>query len=62
MNVAVGSLVLLGFILILFGIIFKYSRLNLMEPIFSIPISFFTISNTCFLVALVIDKFDTDGK
>jgi hypothetical protein len=58
MNLATGSMVLLGFIFILFGLVLKMSGLNLLEPLFSRLSSFFAIANTCFLAALIIDRFD----
>ena len=58
MSVAVGSLVLLGFFMIMFGLILKMSGLNLLEPVFSSIGGYFSMANTCFLVALVVDRFD----
>ena len=54
----VGTLVLVGMLLILGGVILKFAGLNLLEPLFYMPVSFFVVANTCFLLALVIDKFD----
>lgn len=58
MNVAAGTLILLGFLLMMGGVIQKLAGLNLLEPIFNQPISTFVVANTCFILALVIDKFD----
>jgi hypothetical protein len=58
MNVATGSLVLLGFFMIMFGMILKMAGLNLLEPIFYNFSGYFSMANTCFLIALVVDRFD----
>lgn len=58
MSAGVGTLVLVGMLLLLGGVILKFAGLNLLEPLFFIPSSFFVVANTCFLLALVIDKFD----
>lgn len=54
----VGTLVLVGMVLLLGGVILKFAGLNLLEPLFYVPASFFVVANTCFLLALIIDKFD----
>ena len=58
MGIAVGSLILLGFLLLQVGVIFKMIGINLLHPIFEIPSNFFIVANTCFLVALIVDRFD----
>ncbi|MGB2598949.1 MAG: hypothetical protein WBB86_04120 [Candidatus Omnitrophota bacterium] len=58
MGLATGSLVLLGLFMVMFGIILKLSGMNLMEPIFNSIGGYFSMANTCFLVALVVDRFD----
>jgi len=62
MNLAVGSLVLLGFFMIMFGMILKMSGLNLLEPVFYSIGGYFSMANTCFLIALVVDRFDKSGN
>ena len=57
MNLAVGSLLLVGFIMIQGGVVLQIAGLNLLDPLFKIPSSAFLIANTCFLVALIIDRF-----
>ncbi len=57
MNLAVGALVLVGFLMLQVGIIFRMSGFNILEPMFEIPQNFFIASNTCFLIALVVDRF-----
>ena len=59
MSLGVGVLVLLGLILILFGVIFKLSGLNLLHPQIKDVSNFFVIANTCLLLAIIVDKFDT---
>lgn len=58
MSLGVGVLVLLGLILILFGVIFKLSGLNLLHPQIKDVSNFFAIANTCLLLAIIVDKFD----
>lgn len=62
MNLGTGVLVLLGFFLILFGIIMKFSGLNLLDPLCSRISSFFAIANTCFLIAIIVDRFDKPAE
>jgi len=57
MNLAVGSLVLLGFLFSLFGVVFKLSGFNLLYPMITEVANFFVASSICFLMALVIDRF-----
>ena len=60
MNAATGSLVLLGLFMVMFGVILKLAGMNLMEPIFNTIGGYFSMANTCFLVALVVDRFDKE--
>ena len=60
MGLATGSLVLLGLFMVMFGIILKLSGMNLMEPIFNSIGGYFSMANTSFLVALVVDRFDKE--
>ncbi|MFQ5952867.1 MAG: hypothetical protein ACE5JK_05635 [Candidatus Omnitrophota bacterium] len=62
MSLATGSLVLLGFFLIMFGVILKFSGLNLLEPLFYNIGGYFAMANTCFLIALVVEKFDKPSE
>lgn len=59
MNVAVGCLVLLGFVLIMSGVIQKVAGLNLLEPLINASGAAFMAANTCFLLAIVLDRFDS---
>jgi hypothetical protein len=58
MSTGTGTLLLVGFFFILFGIILKFSGLNLLEPVVYQITSYFTVANTCFLVALIVHLFD----
>ncbi len=58
MSMAVGSLVFLGFIFIMCGMILKFSGLNLLDPLIRSIASYFLAANTCFLTALIISWFD----
>ncbi len=62
MGLATGSLVLLGLFMVMFGIILKLSGMNLMEPIFNSIGGYFSMANTCFLVGLVVDRFDKEPR
>ena|GEM_PF-1615685 len=61
LNLAEGSLVLLGFILILNAVIFKVSGLNLL-PIIKKASNFVMVANTCFLMALISAIFENPEK
>lgn len=58
MNLAVGSLIFLGFLCIMLGVIARLSGVTLMAPVLSTPGQYLIVANTCFLVALVIDWFE----
>ncbi|RKY40045.1 MAG: hypothetical protein DRP85_09355 [Candidatus Makaraimicrobium thalassicum] len=58
MNLAEGTLVLLGFIFILAAMVLKISGLNVLDPIINPVYGFFLAVNTCFLIAFVIAMFD----
>ena len=58
MNLAEGTLVLLGFIFILAAMVLKISGLNVLDPIINTVYGFFLAANTCFLIAFVIAMFD----
>lgn len=57
MNMAVGTLILMGFIMLLGGVTYKLTGMNFMDPLVQKNQSFFTGANSCFIVALVIDRF-----
>lgn len=57
MNIATGSLMFLGFILLVVGAVSKLMGLSLLAPFIASYMGYFTVANTCLLMALVIDKF-----
>lgn len=56
-NIAEGVLIFVGLMLIICGIVFKVSGENILDPAISNLRSFFVVANSCFLLALIIDKF-----
>ena len=58
MNLGTGSLILVGFILLVTGVVSKLIGVPLMMPLIVEGSDFFIAANTCFLIALVIDKFE----
>ena len=63
MNLAEGTLVLLGFMFIIAAMILKIAGLNVLTPIINSVYGFFMAANTCFIITLVIAVFDKDeGK
>ncbi len=62
MNLAEGTLVLLGFIFTLVAVIFKISGLNLLEQISSSGTNLLLIANICFIVAFVVTIFGAEEK
>jgi len=57
MNVATGSLTFLGFIFLLGGIVSGLSGISIMAPYVLSFVGYFVGANTCFLLTLIIDKF-----
>ncbi|MGB2705293.1 MAG: hypothetical protein WBC74_00305 [Candidatus Omnitrophota bacterium] len=60
MNVATGCLTFLGFILLLAGIASKLMGMSILAPYISSFLGYFVAANACFLMALVVDKFQKD--
>jgi hypothetical protein len=56
-NLAEGSLILLGFMFILNAVILQVSGLNLL-PIIKNASSFFIVANACFLIAIISAIFE----
>jgi len=56
-NLAQGLLILLGLVLLLNGIILKMFDLNFLAPAINSPLGCFVVSNTCFILALVLEVF-----
>ncbi len=57
MNVATGCLTFLGFILLIAGIASKLLGISVMAPYISSFLGYFVGANTCFLLALIVNKF-----
>jgi hypothetical protein len=57
MNLAEGSLVLLGFLISLSVVISKVSGLNLLEQIADSEFKLLLVANTCFVIAFIINFF-----
>ncbi|MDD3089539.1 MAG: hypothetical protein PHT95_06315 [Candidatus Omnitrophica bacterium] len=58
MDMATGSLVLLGMLVLMAGAVMKFSSLNLFDPIITAQGSFLKVANTCFLLAIIVDRFN----
>ena len=58
MNLATGTLTFLGFLLLIIGVVSKILELPLLTPFISTYVGYFIAGNTCFLAALVIDKYE----
>ena len=57
MNIATGSLILLGFILFAGGIISKFMGMSVMAPFINAPTSYLTAGNACLLLVLIVERF-----
>ena len=57
MNIATGSLVLLGLLLLVIGVVSKFLGLSLLQPYFSTYSGYFIAANACLLIALTTDRF-----
>ena len=58
MDMATGSLVLLGMLVLMAGAVMKFSSLNLFDPIITAQCGFLKVANTCFLLAIIVDRFN----
>ncbi|MBL7157725.1 MAG: hypothetical protein ISS92_06190 [Candidatus Omnitrophica bacterium] len=58
MNIATGSLLFLGFVLLILGVASKFLGMSLLAPTFTASFGYFIAANSCLLLALVIDKFE----
>ena len=58
MNLANGTLIFLGFLSIVLGITSKLMGTSLLTPFVEAPSTYLIIAITCFVVALVIDKYE----
>ena len=57
MNLATGSLMILGFALLVAGLISKLMGIAILTPFFNSSMGCFMAANTCLLLALAVDKF-----
>ena len=58
MNLASGVLVFTGFLTIVLGVASKLMGMSLLTPYIEQPSNYFIIAVTCFVTALVVDKFE----
>lgn len=58
MGIGTGIMFLLGFILILAGMVIKFKGINVLGPIGSSPVSYLVLAITCFLIGFILDQFD----
>jgi UPF0716 family protein affecting phage T7 exclusion len=58
MNIAEGTLVLVGFLLLLNGLIFKFIGFSLLFPMINTTLASFVAANSCFLTAFLINTYD----
>lgn len=58
MNLASGVLVFTGFLTIVLGVASKLMGMSLLTPYVEAPSNYLIIAITCFVVALVVDKFE----
>ena len=58
MSLAVGVLVLMGFLLSLAGIVVKFTGLNLLAPLCQSALTYILVANAFFILALLIDRFE----
>ena len=61
MDLAEGSLVLAGFLLIICGLINKLFAFNLLDPIIGSASASFLAANSCFLLGIVVYLFGKEG-
>ncbi|OGW74839.1 MAG: hypothetical protein A2Z72_06640 [Omnitrophica bacterium RBG_13_46_9] len=60
MNLATGSLLCLGFVLLVTGVVSKLMGISLLAPLIETELGYFIAANSCFLMALVIDRFQKE--
>ena len=61
MDLAEGSLILSGFLLILCGLVNKLAAFNLLDPIIRTGSAAFVAANSCFLLAIIVYLFGKEG-
>ena len=57
MNLATGSLILLGLLMMVSGVAFKLAGISLLAPHVTTTTGYFTAANTCLLMAIIADRF-----
>jgi UPF0716 family protein affecting phage T7 exclusion len=57
MDLAEGSLVLSGFLLIICGVVNKIANFNFLTPFIKTSSAAFISANTCFLIAVIVYLF-----
>ncbi len=62
MNLAEGVLVLLGFILIICGVVAKISGMNILAPLVNSVTGCFIAACTCFLVVIILSEFGEEQQ
>jgi len=60
MNLATGTLTLVGLLFIILGIASKLMGMSILSPLVGSNIGYIMLGNTCLLLALVIDKFQKE--
>ncbi len=58
MNIAEGSIVLVGFLLLLNGLVSKFIGFSLLRPMINTTLASFVSANSCFLVAFLLNTYD----
>lgn len=57
LNLAEGTLILLGMLLLMNAVIMKVKNINLLYPLLSNCMSTLIVANTCFVLAFVVSVF-----
>lgn len=58
MNLATGTLTLVGLIFLVVGLASKLMCVSLLSPLFGTNSGYLAAANSCFLLALVVDRFN----
>ena len=61
MDLAEGSLILAGFLLILCGLTSKLFTFNFLDPVIKTASAAFIAANSCFLLAIIVYLFGKEG-
>ena len=60
MNLGSGVLMFVGFLLLVAGVFLKFTGLSLLEPLISSSLGYLSTASTCFLLVLIVDRFQKD--